>query len=96
VSVLASFIYLQVLDYLTTIAFLIHGVSEANPIVTWVMRESPSPLGGLLLVKVVAVLLALVCMAHAKQLLLRRVNVFFAALVAHNVVVLIIHTPVLR
>jgi hypothetical protein len=95
-SVLAEFIYLQVLDLLTTLAFMMYGIAELNPVVKWAMRESPSAFGGLFLVKVAAVLLALVCMAHSKQRLLRGVNIFFAGLVAYNVVVLIINAPVLR
>ena len=93
-SVLAEFIYLQVLDLLTTLAFMMYGIAELNPVVKWAMR--PSAFGGLFLVKVAAVLLALVCMAHSKQRLLRGVNIFFAGLVAYNVLVLIINAPVLR
>jgi hypothetical protein len=95
-SVLAEFIYLQVLDLLTTLAFITYGIAEVNPVVKWAMRESPSAFGGLFLVKVAAVLLAIYCMAHSKQRLLRGVNIFFAGVVAYNVVVLIINAPVLR
>lgn len=95
-NVLAEFIYLQVLDLLTTVAFMMYGVTEINPVVKWAMRESPSALGGLFLIKVAAVLLALLCMAHSQQRLLRGVNIFFAGLVAYNVFVLIINAPVLR
>ena len=95
-NVLAEFIYLQVLDLLTTVAFMMYGVTEINPVVKWAMRESPSALGGLFLIKVAAVLLALLCMARSQQRLLRGVNIFFAGLVAYNVFVLIINAPVLR
>ena len=95
-NVLAEFIYLQVLDLLTTVAFMMYGVTELNPVVKWAMRESPSALGGLFLIKVAAVLLALFCMARSQQRLLRGVNIFFAGLVAYNVLVLIINAPVLR
>ena len=95
-TLLAEFVYLQVLDLLTTIAFLMHGAAELNPVVKWIMRESPSAFGGLLLVKVVAILLALYCMARARHRLLRMVNVFFALLVAYNVVVLIMSAPTLQ
>lgn len=94
--VLAEFIYLQVLDVLTTVAFMMYGVAEVNPIVKWAMRESPSALGGLFLVKVAAVMLALFCMARSQQKLLRGVNIFFAGVVAYNVFVLIINAPVLH
>lgn len=94
--VLAEFIYLQVLDVLTTVAFMMYGVAEVNPVVKWAMRESPSALGGLFLVKVAAVMLALFCMARSQQKLLRGVNIFFAGVVAYNVFVLIMNAPVLH
>jgi hypothetical protein len=96
VNVLLEFIYLQFMDLLTTVAFLLYGVAELNPIVQWAMRVSPSALGGLVAVKVLAVLLALFCIARARHKLLRRVNVFFALIVAYNVLVLIIAAPVLQ
>ena len=94
--VLAEFIYLQLLDVLTTVAFMMYGVAEVNPVVKWAMREAPSALGGLFLVKVAAVMLALFCMARSQQKLLRGVNIFFAGVVAYNVVVLIMNAPVLH
>ncbi len=60
-NLLVEFVYLQVLDALTTIAFMMYGIAELNPVVKWAMRESPSALTGLLLIKVVAVCLALYC-----------------------------------
>ena len=92
--VLAEFIYLQVMDMLTTVAFMMYGVAEVNPVVKWAMRESPSALGGLFLVKVAAVMLALFCMARSQQKLLRGVNIFFAGVVAYNMFVLIMNAPV--
>ena len=90
-----GFVYLQFLDLLTTIAFLTHGVGEANPFVLWVIRQSPSPLSGLLLIKVLAVLLAVISVVRYRGRLLRKVNYFFAALVSYNLIVLIIsiNTP---
>ena len=86
-----GFVYLQFLDLLTTIAFLTHGVGEANPFVLWVIRQSPSPLSGLLLIKVLAVLLAVISVVRYRGRLLRKVNYFFAALVSYNLIVLIIN-----
>lgn len=97
-NALSGFVYLQFLDFLTTIAFLTHGVGEANPFVLWVIRQSPSPLSGLLMIKVFAVLLAVISMARYRGRLLRKVNFFFAALVSYNLIVLIINinTPQLN
>jgi hypothetical protein len=96
VHVLTAFIYLQVLDGLTSVAFMMHEVEEMNPLVKWAMRESLHPLVGLALVKVAAVLLAVVCVASSRYSVLRKVNIFFALVVAYNVVALILAAPVLH
>jgi hypothetical protein len=96
VHVLTAFVYLQLLDALTTIAFMMHKVEEMNPLIKWAMRESFNPLMGLVLVKVAAVVLAVLCVASSRYGVLRKVNVFFALVVAYNVVVLILVAPVLH
>jgi hypothetical protein len=53
---LIHYVYLQFLDLLTTVAFLIHGVKEGNPIVQMAMEQAPDPLSGLLGVKILAIL----------------------------------------
>lgn len=87
---LLQFAYLQLLDLLTTIAFLLHGVAEGNPIVRLVMQQASNPLKGLLALKAAAVLLAVCCWRADRLWLLRWANVFFAVLVAWNLVVLIV------
>ncbi|MEO8098643.1 MAG: DUF5658 family protein [Acidobacteriota bacterium] len=82
--------YLQILDFLTTIAFLVQGVHEGNPIVRFALEYSPNPLGGLLLVKLVAVALGVYCWKVGKLRLLGRMNIMFAALVAWNLACLIL------
>jgi len=76
--------YLQVLDFLTTTVFLLQGLQEANPIVRLALRWAPTPFGGLLLVKIVAVGLGLYCWKVGRQRLLSRVNILFAVLVLWN------------
>ena len=89
-SILAEFVYLQLLDVLTTIAFLLQGVGEGNPIVRWVIRYGPHPIGSLFLMKAVAVAMAIVCVYRHREGLLRKVNIFFAVVVLYNLAVLII------
>lgn len=89
-GVLAQFVYLQVLDVLTTIAFLLHGVAESNPVVRWAMRAGPDPFSGLILLKVAAFGMGVYCTLSARQQLLKKVNIFFAGLVAYNLLVLIL------
>ena len=88
-SHIVQFTYLQALDLLTTIAFLLNGVVEGNPMVRWSMAVAPDPVSGLFAVKAAAVGLGLYCLRVGKEKLLSRMNIFFAALVAWNLVCLI-------
>jgi len=89
-SLLWQFSYLQVLDYLTTVAFLLIGVQEGNPVVRLIMDAAPSPMIGLAFVKAAALLLGVYCLKLGKDRLLSRINVMFALLVAWNLVALIL------
>ena len=89
-SLLVQFSYLQVLDFLTTIAFLLQGVQEANPFVRWCITFAPNPLAGLFAVKVLALGLGAYCWWMRKSRLLLRINVLFALLIAWNLAALII------
>ena len=89
-QLLVQYSYLQVLDFLTTIAFLLHGIEEGNPLVRYFVTATANPIGGLLIVKVLAVLLGLYCWRMGKAKLLARINILFAVLVAWNLVALIV------
>jgi hypothetical protein len=82
--------YLQALDLLTTLAFLMASVEEANPLVRQAMALTGSPLGGLVLVKLAALALGFFCWRTGRIRLLQRANVFFAGLVAWNLVCLLL------
>jgi len=84
-----QFTYLQVLDLLTTIAFLLHGVREANPLVNSAILFSPHPVMGLLFIKVAAVLLGVYCWRRGKGRMLLQANALFALLIAWNLLALI-------
>src|SRR4051812_46363339 len=88
-NLILQYSYLQILDLLTTIAFLINGVKEANPLVKGMMHITASPLTGLLLVKILAVALGVYCWRIERYRLLVRMNVLFALIVAWNLVALI-------
>jgi len=90
-QVLMQYSYLQVLDFLTTTVFLLQGLQEANPMVRLALHWAPTPLGGLLLIKVVAVGLGLYCWKVGKQRLLSRVNILFAVVVAWNLAALVVN-----
>jgi hypothetical protein len=86
---LVLFAYLQLLDLLTTVVFILHGVKEANPLVNFALTAAPTPLLGLLLVKVAALALGGICCLRGRQKLLMRMNIFFAALVSWNLFAMI-------
>jgi hypothetical protein len=95
-QLLIQYSYLQVLDFLTTVAFLINGVREGNPFVRLALGYTPHPLGGLLAVKMLAVGLGLYCWKNGRQKLLGRINFLFAVVVAWNLAALILASAQLR
>ena len=88
-QLLLQYSYLQMLDLLTTVAFLLHGIQEANPLVRLALRYSSHPWGGLLLVKMLALGLGIYCWRCGRQRLLTRINFLFAVVVAWNLLALI-------
>ncbi len=76
------FLYLQVLDVITTWVGFRMGLGEASPFVRLLM--SLGPLAGLLASKVVAVLLGAICVWRRQYHVIRMVNYWYAALVAWN------------
>jgi len=87
---LVLFSYFQLLDLLTTVGFLVHGVKEANPIVKFALAVAPTPIMGLALVKVAAVMIGIYCWKLGRQKLLGRINVLFAILISWNMYVMIV------
>ncbi len=88
-QLLVQFSYLQILDLMTTMAFLLHGVHEANPLVRFAFRLAPHPLGGLLAIKCLALALGIYCWRRGRERLLTRMNILFAIVVAWNLAALI-------
>jgi len=85
-----QYAYLQVLDFLTTLAFLLAGVEEGNPLVRFSMQAAGNPLGGLLAVKVLALALGIYCCWSRRRRTLAWANGFFALLVVWNLAALIL------
>ena len=71
------YVYLQVLDLLTTIAFLLGRVQEGNPLVRLAIQVAPTPSSGLLGGKPLAMALGIYCLRSSRARLLARVNVLF-------------------
>jgi len=91
-QMLLNYSYLQILDFLTTIAFMVNGVKEGNPMVRLAIQISPSPISGLIAVKILAVMLGFYCWRMGRERLLKRMNVLFAVVIAWNLVALIVGT----
>jgi hypothetical protein len=89
-QLLWQYSYLQVLDFLTTLAFLVNGVREGNPLVRLALSVGSNPIGSLLVVKLLAILLGFYCWRVGKRQLLSRINLLFAVLVAWNLIALIL------
>jgi hypothetical protein len=85
-AALLLFITLQFCDMLTTLVFLRNGVAEANPLVRFALSLSASPALPLLAVKAAGCALAYLAWRSDRRRLLVRVNCFFAACVAWNLV----------
>jgi hypothetical protein len=89
-QLLLQYSYLQILDFLTTIAFLVHGIEEANPVVRFAMKVCPNMLSGLIAVKIAAFLLGLYCWWMGRERLLARINILFAVVIAWNLMAMIV------
>jgi len=84
---LLLFSYLQVLDFMSTVAFILMGFPEANPVVRFAFSIG---IGGLMLVKVIAVLLGVWCWSLGRKRVLITANLVFAILVAWNLLAVIV------
>jgi hypothetical protein len=87
---LIQFAYLQLLDLMTTLAFLVQGVQEANPLVRLAIQATSNPLAGLVAVKIFALLLGAYCWRMRRARVLSRMNLLFAFVVAWNLAALIL------
>ena len=87
---LIQFICLQLLDALTTMAFLSRGVNEGNPLVRAALRISLAhPELPLALVKLAGIAVALYAYRTGRHKMLRRINVLFAVCVLWNVAAMV-------
>jgi len=80
------FMYLQVLDFVTTIAGFRLGLAEGNPIVRS-MTEA-GPVFGVAASKILAFVFGVICYALNRHALIRRVNYWYLAVVTWNLVLI--------
>ncbi|MGB9605866.1 MAG: DUF5658 family protein [Bryobacteraceae bacterium] len=79
---LQVFLYLQLLDFLTTIVGLRLGLVELSPFIRWLMGGGS--VFGALLSKIMAVALATFCLWIQRRRLIQWLNYWYAALVVWN------------
>jgi hypothetical protein len=89
-TTLLVFLFLQLCDLATTLVFLHHGVHEANPLVSALIRLSAQPAVALLLVKAAGCAMALYSWRTGRHRLLRGANLFFALCVGWNLLAIAI------
>lgn len=81
------FIYLQLLDLLTTLVGFRLGAAEASPFIRVLMHAGPA--AGVLLSKLVALALGGLCVYVKKLNLIRWVSYWYAGLVVWNLMVML-------
>jgi hypothetical protein len=86
------FIYLQLLDFLTTVVAMKIGFVESSPFIRWLMSSNYTI--GLAESKVIAVGLAVLCILIKKGFLIRWINRWYAVLVVWNLALMWIAQPV--
>jgi hypothetical protein len=86
---LIIFIFLQVADILSTLACMHYGGYEGNPIARWILAKAPTPIIGMIWLKVMATIQAAIIFNFRKIHLLVIVNWFFGLVVLWNLLLLI-------
>jgi hypothetical protein len=81
------FIYLQLLDLLTTLVGFKLGASEASPFIRMLMRFGP--FAGVAVSKLVALALGALCVYWRKQKLIRLATYWYCGLVVWNLMVML-------
>ncbi|MEK7408356.1 MAG: DUF5658 family protein [Acidobacteriota bacterium] len=85
---LQFFLYLQALDFLTTVVGIRLGMQEVSPVVRHMM--SAGPVIGALLSKLAAVALAGYCLWTHRHRLIRWINYWYAVLVVWNLCIILV------
>jgi hypothetical protein len=92
-SVCQIFIYLQLLDLLTTLVGFRLGAAEASPFIRILMHAGPAL--GVLASKVLALALGAVCVWTGKHKLVRWARYWYGGLVVWNLLIMLAQPPVL-
>jgi hypothetical protein len=82
VAYLQLFVYLQLLDLMTTLVGFRLGGVEVSPFAHWLTGLGPTT--GIVLVKFVALFIAAICLRFRRERVIAWSNYFFAVLVVWN------------
>jgi hypothetical protein len=82
------FVYLQLLDFLTTLVGFRFGATEASPFIRMLLYFGPA--AGVALSKVLALTLGGVCIWLNKQYLLRWISYWYGILIVWNLCVILV------
>lgn len=93
--VIQVFIYLQVLDFLTTMVGFRVGASEASPFVAHLIHVS-SPALGVAASKLVGLGIAGLCVVTNRVRMLSWANYWYAALIVWNLSMILVASPTLH
>ena len=86
-SIYHIFVYLQLLDLLTTLVGFRMGAAEASPFIRVLMHAGP--MMGVVVSKVLALGIGAVCVAVNKAHLIRWISYWYGALVIWNLIVML-------
>ncbi len=86
-AVYQIFVYLQLLDLLTTLVGFKLGATEASPFIRVLMHAGPAM--GIVLSKVIALALGGICLWAGKKHLIRWASYWYGALVIWNLIVVL-------
>jgi|SRR6478672_5918900 hypothetical protein len=85
------FLYLQVLDFLTTLVGFKVGATEMSPFVRYLIQFGP--IAGVAASKLLALVMAGICVWLDKPHLIKWVSYWYAALVVWNICIILASAP---
>ena len=94
-AIIQVFVYLQLLDLLTTLVGFKLGAREASPFIRLLMHAGPA--AGVLVSKLLALGLGAICLYYKKNHLIRWVSYWYGGLIVWNLMVLLASpNPIVR
>lgn len=86
-SIASIFIYLQLLDLLTTLVGFRLGAAEASPFIRFLMHAGPA--AGVMFSKLFALALSGVCFYLKKQRLIQWISYWYGGLIVWNLMIIL-------